>query len=824
LQNSSDMNTLYKLNQFQIYKNDKSTVLMMNGIFISTRGTLRLLVSVNGDTQDSRALILPQEVVKGPIRHSFDIILDGLPKDINSFELILKEDEEHKTVLFSADENEIKENTIDSSIVYSILGLSYSKNGVGTLLGWAYSTLGSELTYAVLDENGKEVPTSLRRTVQQRLREREIVDVGHSMCGFIISFPGTKDHSYQLKVSDGNKQICIPLNKYIVKENHQAVGFRRLLQMNKYSIIRRAIVYLKKYGFIKFLKRIALGVEEETDYNAWFQRNRVTAYELGKQSEQKFAYALKISIIVPTFNTPANLLREMIESVVQQSYSNWELCIADGSDEDSEARSIILDYQKKDPRIKVTLLKDNYGISGNTNHALEMAEGEYTALFDHDDVLELNALYEIVKSLQDIKYDIIYTDEDKLDDDTHLFKDPNFKPDYDKDLFLTHNYITHFFVVKTDIIKSVGGFDSKYDGAQDYDVMLKCIEKTHLIHHIAKSLYHWRMHEGSTALDPESKMYCYVAGQNAVHDHLERTGIHTKVEMLPKPLFGMYHVIYEEPKSLVSIIIPNLDHVEILRTCIQSLFNVNSYQKFEVVIVENNSKKKETFDYYKELQAKHSNVKVVAWEGKEFNYSALNNFGAKYAKGDYFLFLNNDTEMMKADALREMVSLCARDDVGVVGAKLLYADNTIQHAGVVIGFSGYAGHVNNGLVNGKEFGYMVRDMANMDMSAVTGACMMTKKSVYEAVNGFDEQFKVACNDIDYCMKVTKMGKLVVYNAFSLWHHYESKSRGYENGFDKIARFDEEVDRWQKKWMDQLLLGDPYYNQNFRIEDGPFILR
>lgn len=823
MQNNFNMNTLYKLNRFEILKNDKNAVLMMNGIFISERGVLRLLVTIDEKCQDSHALILPTEIMKGPIRHDFDIILTGIPADPKSIELTLADSDDQRTILYTAGENEIRENTVNSSVIYKVLGLSYGKNGIGTLLGWAYSTLDNELSYTILDENGKDVPTSLRRTVQQRLRERGIVDEAHSLCGFIISFPGTKEHSYQLKVTDGNKQVCIPLNKYIVKEHRQAVGFRRFLQMNKYSIIRRAIVYLKKYGFIKFLKRIALGVEEETDYNAWFQRNRVSAFELEKQASHKFAYAPKISIIVPTFNTPADLLREMIESVAQQSYSNWELCIADGSDEDSEARSIILDYQKKDPRIKVTLLKDNYGISGNTNHALEMAEGEYTALFDHDDVLELNALYEIVKSLQDIKYDIIYTDEDKLDDDTHLFKDPNFKPDYDKDLFLTHNYITHFFVVKTDIIKSVGGFDSKYDGAQDYDVMLKCIEKTHLIHHVAKSLYHWRMHEGSTALDPESKMYCYVAGQNAIHDHLERTGLHTKVEMLPKPLFGMYHVIYEEPKALVSIIIPNLDHADILKTCISSLYNVSAYQNFEIVIVENNSKKKETFDYYKELQAKHPNVKVVVWEGKEFNYSALNNFGTKYADGEYLLFLNNDTEMMKADALREMVSMCAREDVGVVGAKLLYGDNTIQHAGVVVGFSGYAGHVYNGLVNGKDYGYMARDMANGDLSAVTGACMMTKKAIFEAVNGFDEQFKVACNDIDYCMKVTKLGKLVVYNAFSLWHHYESKSRGYENGFDKIARFDEEVNRWQKKWMKELLSGDPYYNPNFRIEDGPYVL-
>jgi GT2 family glycosyltransferase len=812
------------IDTFKICRNEHNAVLILNGSFTYVPGTLRMFVNVDGQKRDAHAFILPKDSGNGPVTHSFEIELNDIPSGADQIELVLLDNEGVETTLFTSDHDTNEAHTIASSIIYHLLSVTYGDNGVGMALGWAYSSYGSEVSFAMKDETGKDVPVSLRRTVQQRLRERQVVEEAHSLCGFMLSFPGTPEHTYDLILKDQKQEITISLGKYTSAVQQPSVGFMRFVRMIKLSTIRRAFNYLKKNGFVKFLQRLPQGVEEEIDYHAWFLRNRASAYDLKKQREHLFAYNPKISIIVPTFNTPEDLLHEMIDSVVNQSYSNWELCIADGSAPDNKARAIIKEYEQKEPRIKVTYLTENYGISGNTNKALELATGDYTSLFDHDDVLELDALYEIVSSLQEVHHDIIYTDEDKLDDETGRFKDPNFKPDYDKDLFLTHNYITHFFVVKTEIIKNTGGFDSHYDGAQDYDIMFKCIEQSQSIHHIRKSLYHWRMHAGSTALNPESKMYCYVAGQNAVHDHLQRMGIETKVEMLPKPLFGMYHVIYQDPQAKVSIIIPNKDHADILKTCMDSLLHVNTYENIEVIIVENNSEDKATFAYYDEIQKADARVKVVTWVGKEFNYSALNNFGVKAAAGEYYLFLNNDTEIISPDAIREMVSMCARDDIGVVGAKLLYADNTIQHAGVVVGFSGYAGHIFTEMLSGKEYGYMTRDMANGDLCAVTGACMLTKKSVYEEVEGFDEQFKVACNDIDYCLKVIASGKLVAYNAFALWHHYESKSRGYENGFDKVVRFDEEVDRWQKKWMELLIAGDPYYNQNFRIEDGPFILQ
>ena len=445
-------------------------------------------------------------------------------------------------------------------------------------------------------------------------------------------------------------------------------------------------------------------------------------------------------------------------------------------------------------------------------------------MFDHDDLLEPDALFEVVQSLQENQHDIVYTDEDKLNEQTGMLMDPSLKPDWSPDLFLSHNYITHLFVVKTDIIRTIGGFRSEYDGAQDYDLMFRCIEKSKDIYHLPKVLYHWRIHEGSTAGDPESKAYAFEAGRKAIQSHLNRTGIEGKAITLGKPLWGLYRVEYamkEEP--LVSIIIPNYEHEDVLKTCIDSLFNVNTYKNFEIIVVENNSKSKPTFEYYEQVQKEHENVRVVTWNGTEFNFSAINNFGVKYAKGEYILLLNNDTEMIEPDSLRELASNCMRDEVGIVGAKLLYDDDSIQHAGVVIGFSGYAGHVFTGIMSKYEYGYMMRAAITCDYSAVTAACLMTKKSIWKQVGGLDESFKVACNDIDYCLKVRDLNQLVVYDAFSVWHHYESKSRGYEDNQEKKARYEDEVARWQKKWGKYLPNNDPYYNKNFAIEKGPYIL-
>lgn len=807
------------VNTFKIKKYQEKSVLCIEGHFSCTTTTLRIKGIINNQSFAMNALILPTQQGKGEVDHLFEIEWES-NEEIRTIELYLCEDDKEELMWKCEDVTSFEE---ESSIISKIAQVVYQENQTGVIYGRAYSSMGSVVNYKVVDENQNEVPSSLRRVVQQRMMERNVVSKEQGLCGFQLTFKVDGQHQYSLVLEDGYTTETNLLSSYVQQNKMTFERIKHLFSLINMRTVQRAMVYLQKNGLLSFFKRLTQGITPEMDYDAYYKRNKVTKEELEKQRKHVFAYQPKISILVPTFNTPVSLLNEMITSVVNQSYENWELCIADGSAKGNDTQKALIDWQTKDHRIKVTFLSKNYGISGNTNKAFDRATGEYTALFDHDDLLELDTLYEIVKSLQDTHHDIIYTDEDKYNQKLERFEDPNFKPDFDLDLLLSHNYITHFFTVKTSILKEVGGFRSECDGAQDYDVILRCVAKSKSIHHIPKSLYHWRMIEGSTALDPESKMYCYEAGQKAIQDYLDSRNIKAVVEMQPKPLYGLYHVKYAVPDSLVSIIIPNKDHVDVLDTCIQSLYSVNQYKYFEIIIVENNSEEEKTFAYYEKIQQEHSNLKVVTYDQKGFNFSAINNFGVRFALGEYLLFLNNDTEMIKEDALSEMVSLCAREDVGIVGAKLLFEDNTIQHAGVIVGFSGYAGHIFNDILNGKDFGYMTRDVLNGDYSAVTAACMMTKKKIFKAVGGFDEQFAIACNDIDYCLKVREVGKLVVYNAFSLWHHYESKSRGYEDGFDKVKRFDDEVSKWQKKWERILIDGDPYYNPNFKIEDGPFIL-
>lgn len=714
---------------------------------------------------------------------------------------------------------------LDASCISSNITFVSSNNGITEVRGWAFT---SNLEFPEIQvkniTDNKTSEFSLRNTKFQELIDDSILSKDQ-MYGFALSFIKEEGKDYSIELRNGNNTKSLPLTSFFSERNEtKKLSIGTALKRISPKMIKRFFEYLKENGIKETVYKILFGMQEEFDYDAWFRRNRILDEELERQKKIVFPYAPKISILVPTFNTPKDLLIEMIESVRNQSYANWQLCIADGSNQE-ETKNILKEYVSKDNRIVVSWLDKNYGISGNTNKALELADGEYTALFDHDDVLELNALYEVVSSLQEVHHDIVYTDEDKLNGKTLQYEDPNFKSDYNEDLLLSHNYITHFFVVKTNILREVGGFNSEYDGAQDYDVILKSVEKTDDIHHIAKILYHWRMHEGSTALNPESKMYCYIAGEKAIQHHLDRIGVKAKVEMRKKPYWGLYHVGYlldEDP--LVSIVIPNYEHEDVLKTCIDSLYNVNTYKNFEIIIVENNSKKKSTFDYYEQVQAEHENVKVVTWEGTEFNFSAINNFGAKYAKGQYLLFLNNDTKVIAQEVIREMVGTCSRKNVGIVGAKLLYQDNTIQHAGVVIGFMGYARHIMNDIEGLKDPGYMMRAQVNCDYSAVTAACMMTKKSLFEELHGFDESFKVACNDIDYCLRVRKKNYLIVFNSFAKFYHFESKSRGYENNLEKVNRFNREVEIWQDRWRDILVNGDPYYNVNFKIENEPFELK
>lgn len=585
--------------------------------------------------------------------------------------------------------------------------------------------------------------------------------------------------------------------------------------------IKKGILYLRHYGpkgfWIKLTERFQ---KSEIDYKEWLEKNMPARQELDRQAKHKFKYAPKISILVPVYNTPETFLRQMIESVQKQTYGNWELCIANANPANEQVKVILKEYTANDARVKVTDVPENEGIAQNTNKALEIADGTFIGLLDHDDVLAENALYEVVKELNKaVDTDVIYTDEDKVSTAMDEYFSPNFKPDFNLDMLRSNNYFCHFFVAKKELIETVGGFRGEYNGAQDYDLFLRCIEKAERIAHIPKILYHWRVHQESTADNPLSKMYAYDAGQKAIEQHLKRCGVTAEVSKTEN--LGFYRVKYQQEGSpLVSILIPNKDQKDTLDQCLKSIEARTDYENYEIIIIENNSTEQETFEYYKQI--KNPKIRVIEWKD-EFNYSAINNFGVRHAKGEYLLFLNNDIEVINSDWLGEMLSNCQREEVGAVGAKLYYPDNTVQHAGVIVGIGGVAGSVFVGLKRGYT-GYMHRASIQQNLSAVTAACMMVKKSVFKEAGGFEEELKVAFNDIDFCLKIREKGHLIVYDPYVELYHYESKTRGAEDTTEKIRRFQSEIEYMRSHWSSILKNGDPAYNPNLSLKKWDYSLR
>jgi GT2 family glycosyltransferase len=591
----------------------------------------------------------------------------------------------------------------------------------------------------------------------------------------------------------------------------------------KKGLIFKALRFYRRYGlrnFMRHLVRRTLKVEQ--DYPKWLAQHLPDEDALEKQRKTAFALNPLVSIVVPLYRTSEVHLREMVESVLAQTYGHFELCLADGSGGESQIRGLLEDYEKKDGRIRVKVLADNLGISGNTNEAVRMATGDFVAFLDHDDFLPPHALFEVVSLVNGHPdAEVIYSDEDKVDMEGKRHFSPHFKPDFNLDLLRSTNYISHFLVFRKDIVDRVGEFRRDFDGAQDYDFILRAVEEARHIHHIPRVLYHWRSHEASSADNPENKLYAFEAGKRALDAHYARQGIPATVS--DGVSHGIYHAHYdwgEEP--LISIVVPNKDHIDDLANCIDAIEKRSTYRNFEWVIVENNSEKEETFEYYRKLEGANPRVQVVRYEG-EFNYSAINNYGVGFTKGEYILFLNNDTEIINADCLSELLGYCLREDVGIVGAKLYYPDDTIQHAGVVVGMGGVAGHTFVGLPR-YEYGYFSRENCAQDYSAVTAACMMTKKTLFQAVGGFSDDFRIAFNDIDYCLKVREKGKLVVYNPYAELYHFESKSRGQEDTPEKVERFNSEIDRFTKKWKEFLRKGDPYYNVNLTLDRADFSLK
>ena len=725
----------------------------------------------------------------------------------------------------------------------------------------------SQVTFDVLNDNKDHIDFKLVRLKRDDVAEVHLDKYdGDRNFGFDIEFDYNENDlsNYYLHIISKEQKIVEKLNKKIIDNfntNDRKKKELFLAYFNK-NTFKRAFDFLLKEGpkeFFKKTKRKIKGLNVDYDYSEWYELTKPKDSDIETLRSIDFQGTIKFSIVIPIYDTSDEFLYLLFESILCQTYGNFEVCVVDATNynncKNNPKRFFEKLLDKTNPLkiksyiniydsdvIKVKYIDENKSIADNTNIAINMASGDYVVLCDHDDALTYDAIYEVYNAIKSNKdAELIYSDEDKVDTKNESYFEPAFKPDFNLDMLLSVNYFCHLTTIKKSLLDELYKKDNmyerpEYNGAQDYDLFLRLvnliINKSYKdgkydvssIVHIPKVLYHWRCHKESTAKNYDSKMYAFKNGENAILDFYKNTKID-----FPKVLdvkkghdFGLYHTIYDKnvDEPLVSIIIPNKDHKDDLDLVIKSVTNGN-YKNVEFVICENNSTKKETFDYYETLK-NDKRIKVVTYKGA-FNYSKINNFARTYATGKYLLFLNNDVEMIEKDSIFEMVSYLRRSDVGAVGAKLLYKDNTYQHAGVIIGIGGIADHAFK-TISMYDSTYMNRAEIVQDLNAVTAACLMTKSEVFDKINGFDEKLAVAFNDIDLCLRIRKEGYLIVYNPYSVFYHYESKSRGLEDTKEKVARFNSEfaffVKRWQKK-LDEI---DEYYNPNLSLRQNNMALR
>ena len=679
----------------------------------------------------------------------------------------------------------------------------FVKNGKIFATGWAVSSVAeNEIEITVTDEKKEPVDAIVTWAARPDVGLAKYGDPKAGHVGIFLEIPSRGQHLVTVHFKEKDAQGSV-ISEQSLPLNPALIAARKFLKESKaqYVNTKKSLVWLKK----------KLTRNEYADYDTWLRIMRVSRQELFKQRKTKFSYAPKFSVVVPLYHTPAKFLKDLVRSMMYQSYANWELCLVNASPEDVHLTSLLENWAMRDKRIRVIRLEKNLGIAQNTNAGIEASTGEFIAFLDHDDFLEPDALFCYVDALnKDKTIDVFYSDEDKTDEYAAHYFYPHFKSDFNIDLLHENNYMCHFLAVRKSIVDTVGGLNEKFDGAQDYDFVLRLTEHTKKIYHCPRILYHWRCSNQSTAASQGNKMYAIHAGKAALNAHYKRIGWNARAQ--EGAVDGWYQTKFtlkEEP--LVSILIPNKDHTDDLDVCLNSFFERADYQNYEFIIIENNSVLPETFAYYEKIEKEHDNVKVVYWEAG-FNYSAINNFGFKFAKGDYIMLLNNDVELITPDIFQSMLGFCMRPEVGIVGAKLLYNDHTVQHAGVLVGAGGLADHVFKG-IHEDDPGYMGRAISSQDVSAVTAACLLVKRSVYEEVGGLEEEFQVAFNDVDFCLKVRKAGYLIVYDADVKLFHYESKSRGMEDTTDRFIRFGNEMMLLNSKWDILSTFVDPYYNPN-----------
>lgn len=610
---------------------------------------------------------------------------------------------------------------------------------------------------------------------------------------------------------------------------------RSLLQKLKPYYVRKAFRYLKHYGPKDFLIRVRERMTpDEVPYGPWYEAHKTSESTLEEERRifreeyEKTPDGPLFSILVPAYRTPDRFLKELLACVRNQVFGDYELCIANASPKEEKMRLMLEDAAEGDERIRILPLAENGGIAANTNAAIQAARGRFVCFMDHDDLIAPDALFEAWQLIRSKNVDLIYTDEDKVRDGAGGMQEhfqPHFKPDFNLDLLRSNNYVCHFLMVRRCLAEEAGGLNGAFEGAQDYEFILRLVDRiaAERIGHIPKVLYHWRTHEQSTADNPDSKQYAYESGRKALMEHLERRGLAGEVSQTKD--HGFYRIRYTlTHRPLVSIIIPNRESPDLLKKCISAVRAHTRYENYEVIVVENNSSSGEILDCYRTLRAE--GIRVVRWKapdgGPDFNFSAINNFGERFANGEYLVFLNNDVEVTEG-WLEELLSVCERPDVGAAGAKLVYPDGRIQSAGIVVGIGQTAGSLFAGM-NSAYSGYLHKASLMQDLSAVTAALMIVRRSVFQKVGGFDEDLAVAFNDVDLCLKIRAEGLLVVYDPFAQAVHDESVSRGDEYTKDKAQRFRQEAGRLKEKWPAYYEEGDPYYNPNFSLSRWDYTLQ
>lgn len=754
--------------------------------------------------------------------------------------------------------------------------IALAREGELMLQGWAFgSNPEEEVKFTVVDQAGNPVPG----TTVSSVRRDEVVSAffgdyvkAHGALrrdlGFDVHTPYAQGETRILVLQADGQTKRVKFTDHILEEFNSVAHRKRekLLALFHWETVEVAWEYFRKHGLRALFKKSVhkiQNMQDDYDYNEWYKKVRISDDELAKQRESAgdFAQQPTFSIVIPVYATPEKFLRRMLDSIRAQTYPKFEVCLVDATPyakiqhDPTQGRTpqeVLAEYAAADSRFRYETLAENLGIAENTNAAIRMATGDFIVLADHDDELEPQALYECVRAINahpDVQ--VLYSDEDKVDFEDIYYFEPHFKTDFNPDLLRSVNYICHLFVARRSLLDAIAETDadgrkiyerSAYDGAQDYDLILRATEKAQAMEsafnaldqellrqgrftssniiHIPMVLYHWRAHQASTAQHPEAKLYAFEAGARAVCDHCKRIGLPVK-KVEQGITYGFYHPIYENQQPLISVVIPNKDHIADLDQAITSLAAGN-YKNLEFIIVENNSDQAETWNYYEALPKRFSNVKVVKWDGP-FNYSAINNYGVQFTHGQYLLFLNNDIEEIDPDSIDEMIGYVQREDVGICGARLLYPDEDIQHAGVIMGMGGIAGAAFV-RTHDSDLSYMHRAKCIQDYSCVTAACLLTKRSLFDAVGGFTEKLAVAFNDVDYCMKVRALGKLVVYNPYAKFYHYESKSRGMEDTPEKLARFHSEILTFGTTWKDILRDGDPYYSPALTFRKANFALK